>query len=325
MAVVIDKACLIRDYAAILKQGLSPSQWAFYEQRGAFASEIIVQSTSGSGGKPLLIPRSREDIRDIFKRITRPYLKIYGELPKRIAMLGGISHSQAALKLTVDAVQIRSFALDDLEGLCDFNPDFLSCYPSVVRELMSVLPRRFPALRAVKLGGEHVYDVDLEKLWALDPSLLIIEQLGSTEMPAVAIGTYWKGERKSLALETGRFSFLLTATEEWQPFIVRDRFASLLFPIDAFYDSGDEVRLVDGQIADIRRRGHPENAFFESVEKLLRQGCINLQMAPDQKILYYEGAPQLPPVVTLLNGLSYHAQSAPLRRLPDSHKLPLLI
>ena len=92
------------------------------------------------------------------------------------------------------------------------------------RDLVARHAGAFADLKTIKLGGEKVLRADIDKIAAAWPEALIVEQLGSTEMPAVAIGSYRNGQRCGLELQTERFSFLLEDTPDWQPLIVRDDF-----------------------------------------------------------------------------------------------------
>ncbi|MBT6148801.1 MAG: hypothetical protein HOH74_25415, partial [Gemmatimonadetes bacterium] len=113
-------------YDAILEAGLTADQLAYFRRHGRFGDDIIMQSSSGSSGQqPLLLPRSREDVLDILARMTRPHRQMWGA-PDRIALLGGISHAEGALKLKMDGAEVRAFELAQVDELIAFSPDYLS-------------------------------------------------------------------------------------------------------------------------------------------------------------------------------------------------------
>jgi phenylacetate-coenzyme A ligase PaaK-like adenylate-forming protein len=293
---VLTKQDLRERYDELLTAGLSPVQLVHYQRHGCFDDAVILQSTSGSTSAPLVLPRNEADMRDIGARITRPHVEAWGQAPERIALLGGISHTQA-LKLRMEGAEMRSFELAHADELMAFSPDFLSCYPSIARELMSRHDRDFPDLKTLKLGGERVLDVDVAKIHAVWPHVLIVEQLGSTEVPAVAIGVIENGVRRGLELQTERFSFQLFQTTDWQPLIVKDRFPNRMFPIDGFYDTGDEVRLAAGR--------------------------INVQIDRARRTIVCDGS--VPEDRLPVDGQAYRLVVGQMWRLPDSNKLPLLI
>ncbi|MBT6145367.1 MAG: hypothetical protein HOH74_08060 [Gemmatimonadetes bacterium] len=319
------KADLHKHYEQILMAGLSADQLALFRQRGHFGDDVILQSSSGSSGQPpLLLPRGREDVLDIVTRMTQAHREKLGTTPRRLALLGGISHAEGALKLRIANTEARAFELSDVEELIAFEPDFLSCYPSIARVLVARHAHAFAHLQTIKLGGERVLPSDIDTIFAAWPDILIIEQLGSTELPAVALGAYRRGERRRLVLQTDRFSFLLTDTPTWQPLVVRDRFPQRLFPIEPYYDSGDEVRVADGCIVEVRRRDDPANAFAADHDRLLRAGCVNVQIDTQSRVVYYDGVTSVD-MTQQLDGDDYRMVAGPLTRLRDSNKLPLLI
>ena len=174
-------------YQEILAKGLTPSQKFHFDRSGEFSADIVVQSSGGSSGRPVLrIPRSRSDIFSLYQIVLSAYESVYRVPAQRVALLGGVSHSQAALKFTAGGTQFESFSLDQKEAVEDFCPDFLSCYPSIARELAADPSVRLPHLKAIKLGGEHVFPSDLSSLMTRFPGICVIEQVGSTEMPGMA-------------------------------------------------------------------------------------------------------------------------------------------
>lgn len=316
---------LERRYDEILARGLNPRQAAHYSQTGEFSADIVVQSSGGSSGRPVLrIPRSPADIDSLYTIVLGAYEKVYPSPARRVALLGGVSHSQAALKFTAGQTRFESFDWREKEALMAFDPDFLSCYPSIGRELLADSSVRLPSLKAIKLGGEPVFPVDVKNLMKRFPEVCVIEQLGSTEMPGMAIGVYRRPEdSRRLELQTQRYEFLLEPHEDWQPLIVRDHFADLLFPIPGPYDTGDDIQLRGREIAAIRRRHDPSNLYDACVDDLLARGCINVQMDPSRAVLNYTGTVDLPCRIRI-GDQDFQTRKGGLRRLVGSNKLPLL-
>ena len=317
------RADLQRHYDEILEAGLSAEQLAYFRRHGRFGDNIITQSSSGSSGEPpLFVPRGHDDAREIVARMTAPHTETWGCSPERLALLGGISHVEGALKLQIGGAVARAFSLSDVEELIAFEPDYITCSPSIVRVLLARHAGAFPRLKTIKLGGERVLQADIDRIHAAFPNALIIEQLGSTELPAVAIGSWRRGEARGLELQRSRFSFLLEDTPDWQPLVARDNLPGRLFPIEAFYYGGDEVRMESGLVVEIRRRGDPANAFAADVESLLADGCVDVQIDTRSRVVYFDGAARSDTAV--LNGEEYRLVAAPMQRL-RSNKLPLLI
>jgi hypothetical protein len=241
---------------------------------------LIFQSSSGSSrGTILRIPRRVTDIQDIFARTLVPYCRVFGHAPARIAMLGGSSHAEAALKFRLESTAFDSFGRGEGARLMAFNPEVISCYPSIARELAADAKLVFPALRAFKLGGEQLFPTDLAKLRNRFGDVAIFEQVGSTEMPCLAIGLREINSPRSLPLQTQRFRFRLGQTRDWQRLIVRDEFPDLLYPFDDFYDTEDEVKTDGTNLFDIRRANDPATAYFGLQDELLAKGATNVQIA----------------------------------------------
>jgi hypothetical protein len=320
---VLRKADLVERYDEILTRGLDAEQLAHWRAHGTFGSDVLVQSTSGSsGGAPLLIPRTRADALDLFSRLLRPYLARFGEVPARVALLGGISHTEAALKLRVGTTVIGSYELAQLDEIIALDPEVISCYPSVLRELLVCGADAFPSLRGIKLGGERILASDLEKTFRAFPDVLVVEQFGSAEMPGVGIGVHTPEGSEGLVLQRDRFDFLLRDDDDWQPLVVRDRFAGLLFPIDAFYDTRDEIRVRDDRIVEVRRIDDPANALYPHLDALLRDGLTLCQIDLERGVLRYEGELPNGGATVRLNGLELRPERGGLRRLPRSNKMP---
>lgn len=321
----IDKQYLIENAEEILRRGpLQPDVIDSFLNGGNPGNDVVVQSSSGSTGKPLLIPRSPSDVADIAKRVIGPYLKEYGKPPERIAMFGGISHTQAALKMDMGGIAMRSYEMSEADELSAFTPDVISCYPSVIRELLYEHEEKLRGIKAIKLGGERIFEADTAKIFARLPNAIVIEQFGSTEVPAVALRVHRKGNsHPPYELQKQRFSFRIEPEDGWQPLIVRDDFEDLLFPVREFYNTGDEILVEDGEVMDVRRVGDPVYEFRELIQSLLEQGCVNLQIRrEDSQILYY-GDLKLPTTIDF-QGKSFRTVNQKPERIATSNKLKLV-
>lgn len=319
---VLSKKDLQDRYDQILaKSGLTR------EQIQCPSEEIILQSSSGVTGEPFLIPRSREDVLDILERcFFAHYRRKYGTLPQRVAMFGGISHAQAALKLKIHGIDIRSFSLEEVDLLDTFEPDMLSAYPSIFRELIEEPSIRLSQLKAVKLGGERIFPADLHKIAERFPGISVMEQLGSTEMPGIATKCHENGVLSTpYILEKGRFSFLFETRDGWQDLIVRDHFPKQLFPIDGFYFIGDEALVVDSRILDVRRKGDVAFNYYPYTDDLLRMGCTNVQWDLANKVLFYSGRIELRNRFSTDTMEFTTVKKTQLKRIHPSNKLPLVI
>lgn len=284
---------------------------------------IIVQASSGSTGQPLLIPRAESDIADIVRRVCTPILERFGRMPERIALVGGISHVQAATKLKSNVAALASFGPDQLQALASYDPVLLSCYPSIMRELL-VRVGQLPSLRAIKLGGERVFSADLRKIFKRFGDILVIEQYGSTEMPAVALRVHRPSGSSPYILQRERFSFLLNDGDGWQPLVVRDNFPAQLFPIGEFYDMGDDIRISDGQVVEVRRRGDPAADFYPDFERMLGSlGVVNVQVERSTLRVRVDGT--LDPGTAKLGDDALTLADQPPRRIAPSNKMPLLV
>ncbi len=286
---------------------------------------MILQVSSGSTGRPVhVVPRTLDDILSIHGIILRTWLTLFSAPPKRVALLGGISHGQAARHLKIGGTQFESFEPHELERLAEFNPQFLACYPSIARELVASPGLKLRDLRALKLGGERLFASDVAKIQARYPGLPVLEQLGSTEMPAVAMGIYRTPvDRRGLELQRQRFSFRLDALTDWQRLVVRDDF-SAASAARGFLDTGDIVRIEADRIVDIQRGDDPAAPYFVAVERLLVRGCINVQIHRESRVLRYTGDVDLPHSVRL-GTLRLTTEATPPLRLSHSNKLPLIV
>ena len=323
---IINKEYLTENYNKILHEGpLSIEEIETFLRTRKIRDDIIIQSTSGSTGIPLLIPRTKSDIRELANRILKFYIDEFNKLPQKVALLGGISHSETALKLKVQNIDVRSLSLDELDELFKFDPDVISCYPSISRELV-IQDRNFlPNLKMLKLGGEPVYSSDIKKIRNRFASIIIVEQYGSTEMPGLAFKNY-KGDLNNteFILQYERFSYLINEKDGWQPLIVKDKFSDLLFPIKYYYNTGDEVFIQTKKVKDVRRKGDISHKFKNFIEESLDNGCTNIQIDLNRNTIYYNGKMCLPDFI-LLDKTRFKTEFSAPKRLKTSNKLPVII
>ncbi|TGN01325.1 hypothetical protein [Leptospira yasudae] len=327
MSGYVGKDYIKQEYLNILQNGkLTESEIESFLRKKTIGEDVIIQASSGSTSEPLLIPRSKADVADIAKRVIRPYVELYQSYPERIALFGGISHTEAAVKLQMGAISMRSFQLDEVDQLDGFDPHVISCYPSVVRELIDDSSVSLSNLKAIKLGGERIYLSDIKKIFRRFPGIFLIEQYGSTEMPAVALRTFTNAEDESVyVLQKERFAFQIPLEKDgWHPLIVQDNFPDLLFPIGKFYDMGDDVFCKSGKILDVRRRGDRSFDFRDEVEQLLNLGLTNVQISTEQARVFYSGDSanigSYP-----IKGKKYSLLKQKLNRIHPSNKLPVLV
>ena len=236
-------------------------------------------------------------------------------------MLGGISHLSAASTLSISRVQLASFDRDDMvSGLEAFRPEIISCYPNILRELMKRGSLERLPLLAIKLGGEPVLQCDLDLIFGCWPDLLVVEQFGSTEMPATLLRLHLRGSNDPFALQGARYDYHFTEQEGWQPLLVRDRHPLSPLALDDFYDTGDEVYLYSGEIRDVRRRGCPSYPYRALASTLLPI-CVNMQIELENARIWHSGG-RLPSLVdfqgkqfqTQCGALSYVGGKLPLCR-----------
>lgn len=291
----------------------------------ASPESVIWQTSSGTTSEVLRVPRTRPDLDDTVRRVTRPYRETFGAPPARAALLGGVSHAEVAARWQSGEISIASFTLENVEALDAFAPDLLSCYPSILRELLDDPRLSWDGIRAVKLGGERVHRADVERIAQRLPGVPVIEQYGSTELPALALRVHRGGPfSEPFGLETGRFSFLLGSGDGWHDLVARDGHPEAPPPFRSFYDTGDEVLVRAGAVVDVRRRGDPANEWHALAESLLRRGCTQVQVDPLRARVEYTGPVTLP--ATLAHGGAHLATRRRKRLVRDaSNKLPLVV
>lgn len=329
---IIDKKYLIDNYDELLQiSGLTKSniENALESQN---VRNYVLQSTSGSSGsKPLIIPRSFEDITDIGMRVFKQVDKYYKTSTRRIAMFGGISHEEAARHRIVEGIKINSYRTHQLNELIDFNPEIISCYPSILREIIANYSVKIPALKAIKVGGEKLFNNDLIKTFQRFPNILIIEQYGSTELPALAtrlflastvLSSDFQLERVPYSLHQTRFTFLTPEQDGWYPIIAKDNFNKLLFKIPYFYDSGDDGFWESRKLMVVKRRMDKSQKYYSLIEKLLACGCTNVQINEAEKTIYYSG--QISSEIESFQDNEFKRFKSTPKRL-KSNKLPLVI
>jgi len=325
---ILNREYLEENYLNILKQNFSSAEIQEFLSTRKIPG-YATQSSSGSGGKPLLIVRSLADLKDITFRVLQSYVQHYSLPPQRVALIGGISHLEAAANLNINKTQIRSFELsvDDFNNMAHFDPEVISCYPSVLRSLISEGLSQFKSLKAIKLGGEIIFTADIKKALCQKPNLLIVEQLGSTEMPAVACRTFGSVDEfnnKPYVLQRQRFDFLFEQQSGWVPLIVKDNFLDLKFNIHNYYDTGDEVLLQNGEAFKVRRRDHLLNDYYDLIASLLESDIENLQIDTQNREIFYKG--NYPSKQIVFNSQKYLLTKVEnLQRIPVSNKLALVL
>lgn len=320
-SLIIDRDSLEENYLSYLS-GMSDIERDEFVASKTSPKGIILQASSGSSGKnPILIPRSIKDIFDIHTRIINSYLSCYSTPPRKIALLGGVSHAQAAIKMKIKNTEIISFSLKDTKRINEFNPDVISCYPSIARELIEINDFELSNLKGIKLGGERLLDTDLKKLKRRFPNIIILEQYGSTEMPAIAIGCYPNFKKNGMLIQKERFEMQELTKSCYKPIIVKDHFDDLIFRIPSFYNTLDEATGTKTHIFEVRRTGSLETNYYSLMEDLLEAGCINIQIDQLRNEIHYQGSMTQRNIS--FNDISYKLVEKSLERIPSSNKLPL--
>ncbi|RMD84063.1 MAG: hypothetical protein D6815_05030, partial [Candidatus Dadabacteria bacterium] len=306
---------------------LDPDEQRLFKQSGDLPHMTIMQTSGSSGAPPLRIPRTSAEIQWLGTKLFQHHVERYGELPERCAFLGGISHMEANRKFDVQSpVAVRNFRADQLAELDAFDPNWLSMYPSFCREIVANESLELKSLQFVKLGGETIFPSDLEKIWKRFPEVDVVEQFGSTEMPALAFRSYTRAGDSGYRLSTDRYSFRFEDTEGWQTLVVRDNFPERAFPIEGWFETDDEVLVRGGQVIDVRRKEDPVFPIRAEIDALLAAGCINVQILADSGKLIYDAPPEvsLPATVTI-GGRTLRSIRGRPYRLIDSNKLPLVV
>ncbi|MEO1844857.1 MAG: hypothetical protein ABGZ37_11340 [Akkermansiaceae bacterium] len=290
---------------------------------------VTIQLSGGTTADPLLWPRSQSDLEDIYERVARYYRALTGcNSVQRVALVGGVSHARVALNWRREEVEVRSFESGQVDELCAYDPDLLSCYPSIARELFPCPSELLlPSLRVLKLGGERLFVADVKRLHEGLQDVRIIEQFGSTELPALAFRCHRKGIFTTIyRLETERFDFSLNLAQDgWQALTAFDKFSDLALPLEGRYDTGDEALVKNGSVIDLRRVDDPSEPFWNLAEELLSKGVENLQVQPREALVSYSSRIELPPSMDW-EGTTYRMERCEkLSRAEDSNKLPLVL
>ncbi len=292
---------------------------------------IITQSSSGSCNEPLLIPRYYNDLADVINRFLGYYVRYFGKQPQKVAMLGGISHIKAASSIKIDGTQIQFFDFLEVPKILDWKPEIITCYPSILREMLYKYGTELNFLKAIKVGGEKLFPADCDNTFKLLPDILIIEQYGSTELPALAFRNITQDNFQSsksqitipFELQEKRFSYLNIHKEGWHPLIAKDNFPELLFKIEDYYDTGDEAFWIEYKPVDFRRRNIIENDYCDSINHLLIENFINLQLDLENRFIiteYFNSES-----VFEINNMSFLIKNEQLTRISPSNKLPLIV
>jgi hypothetical protein len=248
-------------------------------------------------------------------------------------MIGGISHMEAAKHIQVNNATIRNFSLSEISKMIDWQPELLTCYPSVLRELLGKYQSELGFLKGIKAGGEKLLPADCKKVFSLIPNALIIEQYGSTELPALALRSFTKSNFHSegdkiltpFELQSERFSFMGKFSNGWNPVVARDDFSNLVFDMKAFYDTGDEAFSIGSSIVDFRRRCDKEHDYWKALNSLFEANIVNCQIDLRNKTIFYEGSEHLNNHFFEINSMIFTFQQGILNRILRSNKLPLLI
>ena len=290
--------------------------------------EFIIQSTSGTtSGKPFLIPRSHEYIEKLFHRILKNYNLIYKDPPQKIALFGGASHLEAAKKFNIEDIEVKNFNLssdNNFQELELYNPDMLSCFPTIMREILGESNIRLPNLKFVKLGGEKIFKSDINKIFKRF-KIPVLEQLGSTEMTAVAFRMHENGNfRLAYRLEENVFDFYLKSKDGWCDLVVKDKFPDKFFKLTNPYFTGDEVFINNGEVTNVRRKDDIANNYFDLIERLLIT-CENIQIDIKKSIIYYTGDLATTNKIIYNNKVYTLKKVNMLTRCINSNKLPFLV
>lgn len=327
---ILNREQLIDEYKTILTKGNLVKDGIDFKIENTDKT-IITQSTSGSRNEPLTIPRSYNDVADIIYRFLSYYEIHFGCLPKKIAMLGGISHMKLTSSIQIKDTVIRFFNVDEIPEIVNWKPEIITCYPSILRELIARFSKNLKFIKAIKVGGEKLFPSDCEKIFEIAPHVLIIEQYGSTELPALALRAITQSNFQfdgfhitvPFELQEKRFSYLDIHQEGWHPFIAKDNFPELLFKIDTYYDTGDEALWVNSKPTDFRRRNDKENDYWLSINHLLKAGFTNLQLDLDKLIIISEDNVFVGKEYRI-NDTNFLVRYGKPKRILSSNKLPLV-
>jgi hypothetical protein len=323
----MNKQALLERYREILERGrMTPDQRKRFEA-GHQVPGIVVQQSGGSGGgKPLRIPRTRREIVWLGHQLLEHHARVHGAAPTRVAFLGGISHLEATQRIELESgVEIRNFEDGEFKALDAFAPEMVSTYPSYARELVADRSLELGSLKTLKLGGESILPSDLQKIFARFARIVVLEQYGSTEMPALAWRVYRSASDSGYQFNAERYDMRDQKTVDWQPLIVRDSFPDRAFPIDEWFEMDDEVRVQGGVIQEVRRRGDLAWPLRFDLDTLLRQGCVQVQILLNEGVARVDPRSDWIPAPIELGGSPYRVRGDWPMRLRQSNKLPLVV
>lgn len=330
---IMDKAALRERHDAILAAGcLEPAQQARL-RAGEAAPGVVIQHSSGSsGGAPLRLPKGPAETAWLVDRLIQHHRRVFGAGPRRVAFVGGVTHLQAGrVQGLFPGGRTRSFRLRDWDALVEFQPDLLSCYPSVARDLVLRSAASLRCVRTLKLGGETVLAADRARLLERLPGVLLLEQFGSTEMPGLAFRALTRDEDSGYLLSHDRYAFRFEPAtapggDGWRELVVRDDFPTRAFPIPGWYRTEDEALLAAQRVLALRRRDDPAAPYLDALDALVRRGVTQVQVDLRARTLRYEAEPgvQLAREV-VLDGVTLVVERGPIGRLKDSNKAPLVL
>lgn len=322
----LDKGAVVRLYAEILARGCLDAAQRTRVLAGQPVPGLVIQESSGSsGGATLRLPKARVETDWLVEQLVSLHRARRGAGPERVAFVGGVTHLQAGRVAGLfPGATTRSFELREWPALLEFQPDFLSCYASVARDHVVRSAPRLRQLATLKLGGETVLPADRARLLALLPSVRLIEQFGSTEMPGVAFRTADATGDAGWRLSRDRYELQHASDDGWHDLVVRDTLRGRAFPIPGWYRTGDEVRLARGRPVELRRRGDPAAPYLAALDELVARGLTQVQLDLRTGRLLHQGPLALPARV-VLGDRAFAAERTSILRLRDSNKAPLVL
>ncbi len=152
---------------------------------------------------------------------------------------------------------------------------------------------------------------------------MIIEQLGSTEMPAVAWRTRTASHDSGYVLSSDRYDFRSTPTREFQPFVVRDRWPERALPVDDWFVMDDDARFENGRLVEIRRKNDRAWALHGAADDLLRRGVVGVQFVAGGVVRCDATEDLVLPDAIVAAGSAWNIVREKPRRLHPSNKTPL--
>lgn len=329
MTVLIDKTTLRERHDAILAAGcLEPAVQARLRAGEEVPGIVVQQSSGSSGGPPLRIPKGPAETSWLIEKLIGHHRRVFGASPARVAFVGGVTHLQAGrVEGLFPGGRTRSFRLREWDDLVAYQPDLLSCYPSVARDLVLRSAASLRCVRTLKLGGEPVLPADRARLLERLPGVLLLEQFGSTEMPGQAFRAMTRHDDTGWVLSRDRYAFCFDPGDGWRELVVRDDFPTRAFPIPGWYRTGDEALVRGDRVVALRRAGDPSAPFLDALDALVRRGLTGVQVDLLERTLRYDAEPgvRLDVAEVVLGDVRLSVERGPLRRLKDSNKAPLVL